>query len=91
MQTLFKKKGIPVTIARRGSMFTVFFTAGDVADYASACRCDTKRFAQFFNAMLRHGVSLPPSQFETAFVSFAHTEKDTEITLEACRKSIAEL
>jgi glutamate-1-semialdehyde aminotransferase len=36
MQTLFKKKGIPVTIARRGSMFTVFFTAGDVADYASA-------------------------------------------------------
>jgi glutamate-1-semialdehyde 2,1-aminomutase len=41
--------------------------------------------------MLRHGVSLPPSQFETAFVSFAHTEKDTEITLEACRKSIAEL
>jgi glutamate-1-semialdehyde 2,1-aminomutase len=72
-------------------MFTVFFTAGDVVDYASACRCDTKRFAQFFNAMLRHGVSLPPSQFETAFVSFAHTEKDMEITLEACRKSIAEL
>src|SRR5512137_1663893 len=51
MQTLFRKKGIPVTIARRGSMFTVFFTAGDVADYASACRCDTKRFAKFFNAM----------------------------------------
>jgi glutamate-1-semialdehyde 2,1-aminomutase len=41
--------------------------------------------------MLRHGVSLPPSQFETAFVSFAHTEQDLEITLEACRKSIAEL
>jgi glutamate-1-semialdehyde 2,1-aminomutase len=41
--------------------------------------------------MLRHGVSLPPSQFETAFVSFAHTEKDLEITLEACGKSIAEL
>jgi glutamate-1-semialdehyde 2,1-aminomutase len=91
MKSLFKKKGIPVTIARRGSMFTVFFTDGDVKDYASACRCDTKLFARFFNAMLRHGVSLPPSQFETAFVSFAHTEQDMEITLEACRKSIAEL
>jgi glutamate-1-semialdehyde 2,1-aminomutase len=91
MQSLFRKKGIPVTIARRGSMFTVFFTDGKVTDYASACRCDTKLFARFFNAMLRHNVSLPPSQFETAFVSFAHTEKDMEITLEACRKSIAEL
>ncbi len=91
MQSLFKKKGIPVTIARRGSMFTVFFTDGEVTDYASACRCDTKLFARYFNAMLRHGVSLPPSQFETAFVSFAHTEQDMEITLEACRKSIAEL
>ncbi|HEX9156926.1 MAG TPA: aminotransferase class III-fold pyridoxal phosphate-dependent enzyme, partial [Syntrophales bacterium] len=91
MQSLFKKEGIPVTITRRGSMFTVFFTAGDVVDYASTCRCDTKLFARFFNAMLSHGVSLPPSQFETAFVSFAHTEHDMEITLEACRKSIAAL
>jgi len=91
MKNLFRKKRIPVFIARCGSMFTLFFTAGDVTDYASACRCDTKLFARFFNAMLRHGVSLPPSQFETAFVSFAHTEADLERTLDACGKALAEL
>ncbi|MGE5798828.1 MAG: aspartate aminotransferase family protein, partial [Syntrophaceae bacterium] len=64
---------------------------GDVTDYASASRCDTKLFARYFNAMLRHGVSLPPSQFETAFVSFAHTEADLERTLDACGKALAEL
>ena len=91
MKKLFRKKGIPVNISRFGSMFTVFFTDGDVTDYASASRCDTKLFARFFNAMLRHGVSLPPSQFETAFVSFAHTEADLERTLDACGKALAGL
>jgi glutamate-1-semialdehyde 2,1-aminomutase len=91
MMSLFRKKGIPVRISRCGSMFTVFFTDGDVTDYASASRCDTKIFARYFNAMLRHGVSLPPSQFETAFVSFAHTEADLERTLDACGKALAEL
>jgi glutamate-1-semialdehyde 2,1-aminomutase len=91
MMTLFRKKGIPVYISRCGSMFTVFFTDGDVTDYASASRCDTKLFARYFNAMLRRGVSLPPSQFETAFVSFAHTDADLEQTLDACGKALAEL
>jgi glutamate-1-semialdehyde 2,1-aminomutase len=91
MTRLFRKKGIPVFVARRGSMFTPFFTDGEVANFASASRCDTKLFARFFHAMLRSGVSLPPSQFETAFVSFAHTDADVERTLEACRKALAEL
>jgi len=91
MMQLFRKKGIGVTINRRGSMFTVFFTDRDVTDFASALRCDTGLFARYFNAMLRHGVSLPPSQFETAFVSFAHTAEDIDRTLEACGKALAEL
>ncbi len=91
MMKLFRKKGIAVTLARRGSMFTVFFTDGDVTDFASALRCDTGLFARYFNAMLRRGVSLPPSQFETAFVSFAHGPEDIDRTLEACEKSLAEL
>ena len=91
MMQLFRKKGIGVTLNRRGSMFTVFFTDRDVTDFASALRCDTGLFARYFNAMLRHGVSLPPSQFETAFVSFAHTAEDIDRTLEACGKALAEL
>jgi len=91
MKRLFREKDVPVFVAQRGSMFTIFFTDGQVTDLQSASRCDTQRFARFFNAMLRHGVSLPPSQFETAFVSFAHTEEDIERTIEACRKSLAEI
>ncbi len=91
MTRLFRKKGIPVAIARRGSMFTPFFTDGEVVNFAAASRCDTQLFAQFFHAMLRHGVSLPPSQFETAFVSFAHNPEVIDRTLEACAKALAEL
>ncbi len=91
MKKLFRKKGIPVFISQRGSMFTIFFTDGDVTDLASASRCDTRLFARFFNAMLHQGVSLPPSQFETAFVSFAHSDEDIDRTLEACRQSLAEM
>lgn len=91
MMKLFRKKGLAVTLTRRGSMFTVFFTDGDVTDFASALRCDTGLFARYFNAMLRHGVSLPPSQFETAFVSFAHSSEDIDRTLEACGKALDSL
>ena len=91
MMKLFRKKGIAATLNRCGSMFTVFFTEGAVTDFASALRCDTRLFARYFNAMLRRGVSLPPSQFETAFVSFAHTEEDIDRTLEACGSALAEL
>jgi glutamate-1-semialdehyde 2,1-aminomutase len=91
MRKLFEKKGLPVFISQRGSMFTLFFTDRSVTDLMSASRCDTRLFARFFNAMLHHGVSFPPSQFETAFVSFAHRSEDIDRTLEACEKTLAEL
>jgi glutamate-1-semialdehyde 2,1-aminomutase len=91
MMKLFRKKGIAATLARRGSMFTVFFTDREVTDFSSALRCDTRLFARYFKAMLRQGVSLPPSQFETAFVSFAHSPEDIDRTLEACEKALASL
>ena len=68
--------GIPVTINRVGSMFTMFFSGSPVTDYQSALRADTKRFAVYFRKMLQQGVYLPPSQFEAAFLSAAHTEQD---------------
>ena len=58
-----------------GSMFTVFFTASPVTDFQTAKASDTARYAKFFHAMLEKGVYFPPSQFETCFVSLAHTQK----------------
>lgn len=74
---------------RVGSMFTWFFTAGPVTDWESAAKSDTKAFARFFRAMLDKGVYLPPSQFEAAFLSAAHTESDIQQTIAAARQAFA--
>lgn len=88
MIKLFMKKGLPVTLNREGSMFTFFFTAGPVHDYASAARSDTRLFARYFRNMIEAGISIAPSQFEAAFVSIAHTDEDFEKTLDACSKAL---
>ena len=72
-----------------GSMFTVFFTPGPVRDFDSALGADRDRFAAFFRAMLERGVLFPPAQFEAAFVSAAHTDRDIEATLAAAREAFA--
>jgi glutamate-1-semialdehyde 2,1-aminomutase len=69
-------RGIPVAVNRVGSMLTVFFSGAPVTDYTTAARADTKRFASYFRKMLEQGVYLPPSQFEAAFLSAAHSEED---------------
>lgn len=81
------KARVDVTINTVGSMFTVFFTPSPVTDFDSASAADRERFAAFFRAMLEQGVLLPPSQFEAAFVSAAHTEPDIEATLKAAREA----
>ena len=68
------------TVNRVGSMFTIFFTDQPVRDWESAKRSDTARFADFHRAMLEAGIYLPPSQFEAAFVSAAHSEEDVRAT-----------
>jgi glutamate-1-semialdehyde 2,1-aminomutase len=75
---------------RRGSMLTLFFGVDAVTDFDSACRCDTQRYARFFQAMLEHGVYLPPSAFEAWFVSLAHSEDDIDRTIEAAAASLQE-
>jgi glutamate-1-semialdehyde 2,1-aminomutase len=86
-----KAAGVPVTLNRVGSMFTVFFTDSPVYDYASAKKADTKRFGQFFHAMLHEGVYLPPSQFEAAFISLAMGEPEVAHILSAARKAFRAL
>jgi glutamate-1-semialdehyde 2,1-aminomutase len=90
-QELFSGKGIPLRINRVGSMFTLFFTADEVIDFASASRSDTDRFARFFQGMLAAGIYIAPAQFEAGFVSFAHTDDDIARTLDACRKVLETL
>jgi glutamate-1-semialdehyde 2,1-aminomutase len=79
-----EERGIPFSMNRATGMFTLFFTEGPVRDYPTAKMSDTKRFAQFFIEMMNEGIYLPPSQFESWFVSLAHTQKDLDKTIEAC-------
>jgi glutamate-1-semialdehyde 2,1-aminomutase len=76
----------PFTINQVGSMVSIFFTEGPVRDFASAARSDTEAFKDFFWHMLRRGVYLAPSQYETGFISTAHSEGDLEKTFEAARE-----
>jgi glutamate-1-semialdehyde 2,1-aminomutase len=86
-----KSAGVPITLNRVGSMFTVFFTSSPVYDYPSAKKADTARFARFFQTMLHEGVYLPPSQFEAAFVSLAIGEPEVAHILAAARKAFRAL
>jgi len=79
---------IPLTISRAGSMLTVFFTRDSVTDYESACRSNTDLFARFFRGLLRRGVYWPPSQFEAAFVSLAHSKEDIMTTINAAGQAL---
>ncbi|HTE91046.1 MAG TPA: glutamate-1-semialdehyde 2,1-aminomutase [Terriglobales bacterium] len=84
-----KEAGLPICYNRVGSMFTWFFTSGPVTDWASASKSDTKAFGRFFQAMLDNGVYLPPSQFEAAFLSTAHSEQDIQQTIAVAKQAFA--
>ena len=83
--------GVPLQVNRVGSMWTPFFTGRTVTDLESAKSSDTKRFGQFFWAMMDRGVYLPCSQFEAAFTSAAMTEAMIGETLKAAGESLAEI
>ena len=91
MEYLFSDKGIPICINRVHSMFTIFFQEGPVCDLTTAKKSDTALFARFFHGMLKNGVWLARSQFESFFVSFAHTNADISFTLDACAKALKNL
>ena len=78
-----KAAGASVWFNRVQSLQCTFFTSQAVTDFASASTSDTKRYAAFFKSMLDQGIYLAPAQFETAFVSLAHTDEDIERTVEA--------
>jgi glutamate-1-semialdehyde 2,1-aminomutase len=85
-----KDAGIVIVANRVGSMFTWFFNSGSVTDWNSASKSNTEAFARFHRSMLETGIYLPPSQYEAAFVSTAHTEQNIQQTIVAAKKAFAE-
>ena len=77
--------GVPLHVNRFGSMVTPFFTNRPVRNYRSATDANTMLYGVFFRSMLRRGVYPPPSQFESWFLSAAHSAHDIERTIDAAR------
>lgn len=86
-----KDAGFPIYSTRVGSMFCAFFSKEPVYDWTSAAACDTNAFAKYFRMMLNEGIYLAPSQFETAFVSIAHSTDDLDKTIAAAAKAFKSL
>ena len=80
--------GVPLQTQAMGSMFGFFFSAEPVQNYQQALKTDTEQFTRFFSSMLKQGIYLAPSAFESLFVSTAHSEEDLDRTAEAFRKAL---
>ena len=86
-----KSAGIAIQTEVRGSMFGYFFTEHAVKNYDDALKSDTKLFAKFHQAMLRRGIYLAPSQFETGFVCDAMSEADIDLAVNAAKEAFLEI
>ncbi|MBE9817595.1 glutamate-1-semialdehyde 2,1-aminomutase [Campylobacter concisus] len=86
-----KSAGIAMQTDVRGSMFGYFFTDRAVKNYDDALKSDTKLFAKFHQAMLKRGIYLAPSQFETGFVCDAMSEADIDLAVSAAKEAFLEI
>lgn len=77
-----------LSLAREGSLLTLFFAPGPMTDFVGVKGSDTRRYAVFFHAMRERGIFLPPAQFEAWFVSTAHSETDLRRTARAAGESL---
>lgn len=82
-ETILGEYRLRGVVNRVGSMLTLFFGVEKVRNADEARRCDRERFARFFHGMLKRGLYFPPSPFEAAFVSLAHTNRDLKKTVKA--------
>ena len=88
-QRIAKEIGVPICAHQAGSMFGIFFTDGEVYNYDDAVAADQDAFRIWFETMLDEGIYLAPSQFETIFMSGAHTNADIDRTIAAAEKGFA--
>jgi glutamate-1-semialdehyde 2,1-aminomutase len=90
LQRAADKAGVAHSIARAGSMMTLFFHPGPITGWRTASQCNTARFARYFWGLLDRGVYMPCSQYEALFVSAAHTEADIDATIAAAEEALEE-
>jgi glutamate-1-semialdehyde 2,1-aminomutase len=91
MKALAAEKGIPVVLPNDGSMFSVFFRESEPRNFPEVQQADGERFTQVFHSMLERGIYLPPSPFETSFLSICHDDAVLNQTLEAWSASLSAL
>jgi len=87
IREIAKKNKLSVKLSQLGSMFSLFFSKRRITNYQEARECDLKKFAHYFHNMLEEGIYLPPSQFETNFISIAHKKREIKKTLKAVDKA----
>jgi glutamate-1-semialdehyde 2,1-aminomutase len=90
LERALRDTNTPGVVQRVGSMLTLFFHRGPVRSWLDASASDTKRFGTWHRGLVSRGVYWPPSQFEAAFISLAHTEQDIDQTVEAALGALAE-
>ncbi|MCY0878986.1 MAG: glutamate-1-semialdehyde 2,1-aminomutase [Firmicutes bacterium] len=83
--------GIPASSNQAGAMFTLFFRETPPTNMAEVMTCDAERYRQYFHGMLQEGIFMPPSPYESVFVSAAHTDDDVERTLRAADRVFSRL
>lgn len=91
LNNVLKATGTPYVINRLGSMISVHFSDHPVIDFSSAATANNELFKKFFHAMLKRGVYLPPSAFETWFLCSALTQDDVDYTIQAAKESLQEI
>jgi len=90
LERALRETGTPGVVQRVGSMLTLFFHRGPVRSWLDAAASDTTRFGAWHRGLVTRGIYWPPSQFEAAFISLAHTEQDIDQTVEAALSALAE-
>ncbi len=86
LEAILRAKGVPIQVHTMASMFTPYFSDSPITCFADVQRCDQALFETFYKQMREAGVYLAPSAFETGMVSFAHSEDDFSVALDAARK-----
>jgi glutamate-1-semialdehyde 2,1-aminomutase len=90
LEAAARDAAVAAFVQRVGSMWTVFFSKTPVRSWDDAANVDRAAFGRFFRGMLARQVLLPPSPFESAFLSLAHTDDVIEATIEAARAAMVE-
>jgi len=91
LEGVFRAWGQPYRINQLGSMISVHFSDHPVIDFSTAASANNDRFKVFFHAMLRRGIYLPPSAFESWFLNNALTKEDLDATILAAKESLEEI